>query len=163
MLPRLDTSIAVRAWLRALAAFGLVLALQGCASLADLQKTPSTAIPAAADSPLAALLPPDLTPGSGSAFRPLAFSSFSMDARLTLIREARVSLDIQYYLLADDLTGRAFLRAVRDAAVRGVRVRILVDDLYTASNDRLLQGIAAFPNERKLDPHEAAVELLRAV
>jgi putative cardiolipin synthase len=133
-------------WLRLLAALGLAVALQGCASLADLQKTPSSAIPAAPDSPLAALLPADLVPGSGSAFRPLAFSSFSMDARLTLIREARHSLDIQYYLLADDLTGRAFLRAVRDAAERGVRVRILVDDLYTAANDRLLQGIAAYPN-----------------
>jgi putative cardiolipin synthase len=133
-------------WLRLLAALGLAFALQGCASLADLQKTPSSAIPAAPDSPLAALLPADLVPGSGSAFRPLAFSSFSMDARLTLIREARHSLDIQYYLLADDLTGRAFLRAVRDAAERGVRVRILVDDLYTAANDRLLQGIAAYPN-----------------
>ena len=150
MLPRLDIpSGAARAWLRALvavAALGFALALQGCASLADLQKTPSAAIPGAPDSPLAALLPADLTPGSGSAFRPLAFSSYSMDARLTLIREARHSLDIQYYLLADDLTGRAFLRAVRDAAQRGVRVRILVDDLYTAANDRLLQGIAAYPN-----------------
>jgi len=150
MLPRLDTTAgAGRAWPRviaALLALGLALALQGCASLAELQKTPSTALPATPGSPLAALLPPDLTPGSGSAFRPLAFSSYSMDARLTLIREARASLDIQYYLLADDLTGRAFLRAVRDAARRGVRVRILVDDLYTAANDRLLQGIAAYPN-----------------
>jgi len=150
MLPRLDTSAGTgRAWARAIAALlalGLALALQGCASLAELQKTPSSALPADPASPLAALLPPDLTPGSGSAFRPLAFSSYSMDARLTLIREARASLDIQYYLLADDLTGRAFLRAVRDAARRGVRVRILVDDLYTAANDRLLQGIAAYPN-----------------
>jgi putative cardiolipin synthase len=133
----------VKRWLL-LATFAL--ALQGCASLAERQKTPGTALPAAMDSPLAALLPTDLVAGSGSAFRPLAFSSYSMDARLTLIREARQSLDIQYYLLADDLTGRAFLRAVRDAAVRGVRVRILVDDLYTANNDRLLQGIAAYPN-----------------
>ena len=147
MSPRPDLPAgAARAWLRPLFALALALALQGCASLAELQKTPGTAIPAAADSPLAALLPPDLVAGSGSAFRPLAFSSFSMDARLTLIREARVSLDIQYYLLADDLTGRAFLRAVRDAALRGVRVRILVDDLYTAANDHLLQGIAAYPN-----------------
>lgn len=125
---------------------GLALALQGCATLADIQKTPGVALPAEPDSPLAALVPPDLAPGGGSAFRPLAFSSFSMDARLALIRVARHSLDIQYYLIADDLTGRAFLRAVRDAAVRGVRVRILVDDLYTAANDRLLQGIAAYPN-----------------
>jgi len=136
----------VKRCLRWLLLATFALALQGCASLAERQKTPGTALPAAMDSPLAALLPLDLVPGSGSAFRPLAFSSYSMDARLTLIREARQSLDIQYYLLADDLTGRAFLRAVRDAAVRGVRVRILVDDLYTASNDRLLQGIAAYPN-----------------
>ena len=134
------------AWARRLAVLVAVLALQGCASLADLQKTPSEAIPASPDNPLASLLPADLVPGSGSAFRPLTFSSYAMDARLTLIRAARQSLDIQYYLLADDLTGRAFLRGVRDAAVRGVRVRILVDDLYTAANDRLLQGIAAYPN-----------------
>jgi cardiolipin synthase C len=150
MPPRPDpVAGAPHRWGRALAAlamFALALALQGCVSLAELQKTPSMALPAAPDSPLAALLPPDLVPGSGSAFRPLAFSSYSMDARLTLIRAARASLDIQYYLLADDLTGRAFLRAVRDAAQRGVRVRILVDDLYTAANDRLLQGIAATPN-----------------
>jgi putative cardiolipin synthase len=136
----------MRAWVRWLAVLAAASLFQGCASLAELQKTPSEALPAAANSPLAALLPADLTPGSGSAFRPLTFSSYSMDARLTLIREARESLDIQYYLLADDLTGRAFLRTVRDAAVRGVRVRILVDDLYTANNDRLLQGIAAYPN-----------------
>ena len=136
----------MRAWARRLALLGMALALQGCASLAELQKTPSAALPAAPGNPLAQLLPADLVPGAGSAFRPLAFSSYAMDARLTLIREARQSLDIQYYLLADDLTGRAFLRAVRDAAVRGVRVRILVDDLYTAANDQLLQGIAAYPN-----------------
>ena len=132
--------------MRWLAGAGLALLLQGCASLAELQKVPGTAIPAAPDNPLARLLPADLAPGTGSAFRPLAFSSYAMDARLTLIGAARQSLDIQYYLLADDLTGRAFLRAVRDAARRGVRVRILVDDLYTAANDRLLQGIAAYPN-----------------
>ena len=136
----------IRSCARGLAALAAALALQGCASLAELQKTPSTALPPSPGNALAKLLPADLTPGSGSAFRPLAFSSYSMDARLTLMREARESLDIQYYLLADDLTGRAFLRAARDAAVRGVRVRILVDDLYTASNDRLLQGIAAYPN-----------------
>ena len=147
MPPRLDTPInAAHSWLRALFVLAVALALQGCASLAELQKTPSAAIPAAPDSPLAALLPSDLAPGSGSAFRPLAFSSFSMDARLTLIREAKVSLDIQYYLIADDSTGRVILRALRDAALRGVRVRLLVDDLYTAGEDEVLLALAATPN-----------------
>ena len=136
----------MKALLGACLALGLAWALQGCASLAELQKTPSVSIAASPDDPLARLLPADLAPGAGSAFRPLAFSSYAMDARLTLIRQARKSLDIQYYLLADDLTGHAFLRALRDAALRGVRVRILVDDLYTASNDHLLQGIAAYEN-----------------
>jgi putative cardiolipin synthase len=124
----------------------LLSGLGGCASLAEREKTPGFALPAATDGELARLVPPDLAPGAGSGFRPLAFSSYAMDARLALIRHAQRSLDIQYYLLADDATGRAFLRAVRDAAERGVRVRILVDDLYTASSDRLLQGIAAYPN-----------------
>ncbi len=120
--------------------------LQGCASLVDRDKTDSYAIRSGAGEPLAQLVPADLAADGGSAFRPLPFSGYAMDARVTLVRHARKTLDIQYYLLQNDSTGRAFLRAVRDAAVRGVRVRILVDDLYTASNDSLLQGIAAYPN-----------------
>ena len=38
------------------------------------------------------------------------------------------------------------LRALRDAAERGVRVRLLLDDLYTGGNDPLLLGLAAHPN-----------------
>ena len=40
------------------------------------------------------------------------------------------------------------LRALRDAAERGVRVRLLVDDLYTAGNDPLLLGLAALSERR---------------
>ena len=46
------------------------------------------------------------------------------------------SLDVQYYHFEDDPTGRLLLRALRDAAQRGVRVRLLVDDLYTAARTR---------------------------
>jgi cardiolipin synthase C len=38
------------------------------------------------------------------------------------------------------------LRARRDAARRGVRVRVLLDDLYTTGLDPLLLGLAAHPN-----------------
>src|SRR5438093_13582490 len=38
------------------------------------------------------------------------------------------------------------MRNLRDAAVRGVRVRLLVDDLYTVGGDPLFVGLAAFPN-----------------
>ena len=114
--------------------------LAGCASLAPMDKPQSHALPASPATPLGALAV------HGTAFRPLPFSAFSMDARLALARTAVASLDVQYYLLQNDATGRTLLRALRDAAERGVRVRILVDDLYTAQSDRLLTSLAATPN-----------------
>ena len=71
---------------------------------------------------------------------------YSLDARIQLIRRARDSLDVQYYLIQDDRTGRLLMRDLRDAALRGVRVRLLVDDLYTAGSDPMFRGLAAFPN-----------------
>jgi cardiolipin synthase C len=71
---------------------------------------------------------------------------YSLDARIELIRRARSSLDVQYYLIQDDRSGRLFMRSLRDAALRGVRVRLLVDDLNTAGTDPLFLGLAAFPN-----------------
>jgi putative cardiolipin synthase len=38
------------------------------------------------------------------------------------------------------------MRLLRDAAQRGVRVRVLIDDLYTAGEDDLLLGLAAQDN-----------------
>lgn len=69
-----------------------------------------------------------------------------MDARLALVRAAQRTLDVQYYLLQNDVTGHTLIRAIRDAAARGVRVRLLVDDLYTADNDEMLVRFAAHPN-----------------
>jgi putative cardiolipin synthase len=75
---------------------------------------------------------------------PLGF--YSLDARIQLARKARYSLDVQYYLISDDRTGRLLMRNLRDAALRGVRVRLLVDDLYTVGGDPMFRGLAAFPN-----------------
>ncbi|HWK83962.1 MAG TPA: phospholipase D-like domain-containing protein, partial [Caldimonas sp.] len=56
------------------------------------------------------------------------------------------SIDAQYYLIQNDDLGQQFLRELRDAARRGVRVRLLVDDLYAAGEDDLLSGLAAYTN-----------------
>jgi putative cardiolipin synthase len=53
---------------------------------------------------------------------------------------------VQYYLIQNDRTGRLLMRTLRDAASRGVRIRLLVDDLYTAGADPMFRGLAAFPN-----------------
>src|SRR5947199_5989384 len=71
---------------------------------------------------------------------------YSLDARVQLARRARYSLDLQYYLIQNDSTGRLLMRSLRDAALRGVRVRLLVDDLYTTGGDPMFRGLAAFPN-----------------
>ena len=70
----------------------------------------------------------------------------SLDARVKLARQAQTSLDVQYYLIQNDRTGRLLMRELRDAALRGVRVRLLVDDLYTAGSDPMFLGLSAFPN-----------------
>ena len=71
---------------------------------------------------------------------------FALSARLELARRAQRTLDVQYYHIENDATGRYFLRALHDAARRGVRVRLLMDDLYTSGEDELLLGLAATPN-----------------
>ena len=79
-------------------------------------------------------------------FRLMPLGFYSLDARIQLARRARYSLDVQYYLIQDDRTGRLLMRNLRDAALRGVRVRLLVDDLYTVGGDPMFRGLAAFPN-----------------
>ena len=125
----------------------LLALLQGCATLPPPEVfEPSTALPLSTDNELGRLSAQSLPADAGSGFRPLPMSNYSMDARLTLAAHAQRTLDLQYYLLENDATGHKLLRAVRDAALRGVRVRILVDDLYTADSDRLLVQLAAYPN-----------------
>lgn len=78
--------------------------------------------------------------------RLLPLGVYSLDARLELARRAVHSLDLQYYVIENDGAGRLLLRTLKEAALRGVRVRLLVDDLYTARTEQLLLALAATPN-----------------
>ena len=73
-------------------------------------------------------------------------AAFALEARLELARRAEVSLDVQYHLVSNDETGHIFLQELRRAALRGVRVRLLLDDLYSAGIEPLLLGLASMPN-----------------
>ncbi|MDM0055097.1 phospholipase D-like domain-containing protein [Variovorax fucosicus] len=125
---------------------GCLALLTGCASLEPPTGDASYALAAERGHGLGRIAAESLPAGAGSAFRPLPMAAFAMDARLTLVHHAQHSLDLQYYLLQDDEAGRALLRGLRDAAQRGVRVRLLVDDLYTASSAHLLMALRAHPN-----------------
>lgn len=149
-----------------LALLALVL-LSGCAGLpTQAQRSHSEALTDVAATPLAriaaASTPDHLRHLSG--FRLLPQGDQAFDARITLARRAEKTLDVQYYLIAQDHAGHQFLRELRDAAARGVRVRLLVDDLYTAGQDELLLALAAHANVevRLFNPLPVRAASLRA-
>ena len=131
-----------------------VIALLGVAALAACgtlpprgELAPSKPPPTSATSSELVLIAQQSVPdGSLTGFRLMPHGLYALDARLELIRRAHSSLDVQYYLIANDRTGRLFMRSLRDAALRGVRVRLLVDDLYTVGGDAMFAGLAAFEN-----------------
>ncbi len=65
---------------------------------------------------------------------------------MLLARAAQRSIDAQYYIWHDDLTGGLLFDELRRAADRGVRVRLLLDDNNTAGLDPLLARLNAHPN-----------------
>lgn len=67
-------------------------------------------------------------------------------ARIVLAQEAERSLDVQYYLYHQDLVGALFTGYLVRAAERGVRVRILIDDMDMDGRDATLLTLDAHPN-----------------
>ena len=57
----------------------------------------------------------------------------ALGARVALAERAELTLDVQYYFILDDPTGHLFLGKLFEAADRGVRVRLLLDDIATKS------------------------------
>ncbi|RLQ21817.1 phospholipase D family protein [Seongchinamella sediminis] len=81
-----------------------------------------------------------------SGFRLLDSSEDGLRWRLALIDSATTSLDIQTYLWYPDYSGALILERVIKAAERGVRVRIIVDDLILQGQDQLIANLHAAPN-----------------
>jgi putative cardiolipin synthase len=136
----------IKLWLVAVAA---TLLLGGCVSLPSnierseshaLQDTASTRIGQASRGILQS------HPGDSSSFRLLERGVDAMLARIVLAETAERSLDVQYYIWHDDLTGRHFANALLRAADRGVRVRVLLDDVGVSANDEVLLALDAHAN-----------------
>lgn len=66
-------------------------------------------------------------------------------ARAVLAQAADRSLDVQYYIWRNDTTGMLMFNALRKAAERGVRVRLLLDDNNTSGLDGILTALDAHP------------------
>lgn len=103
-----------------------------------------------------ALAPPERGPLAARAARnrpgltgvtPLGSGADAFAARILLADVAVSSIDAQYYIWRGDLTGSLLLQALRRAADRGVRVRLLLDDNGTSGLDAEIA---------QLDAHEHA-------
>ncbi len=67
-------------------------------------------------------------------------------ARASMIKLAEKTIDVQYYFIRQDLAGTAFMGLLTEAANRGVRVRILLDDHYLQGQDQKLLAVDGHPN-----------------
>ena len=114
-----------------------VLLLGGCVSLPrHVHKTPSEALRRPDTTALSGIVARVAGGGNLSGVRLLSSGDEALASLITLADRAERTLDIQYYIIHQDDSARLLLHHVRLAADRGVRVRVLVDDLNTAGEDR---------------------------
>jgi putative cardiolipin synthase len=134
--------------LRRLALIAFVAAIAACSTLRqDFVKHPSSALAPVADTPSARYIAAELDrQGEQSGFRLLTNNANALMSRIALADQARHSIDVQYYLFHNDATGRLLAQHLLAAADRGVRVRMLLDDLHLNEEDRMLDALDAHEN-----------------
>jgi putative cardiolipin synthase len=122
--------------------------LAGCSSLPPLEgRTTSTAYLDTAGTRLGAATAALNAAHPGlSGIYPLVGGRDAFAARALLARAAERSLDVQYYIWRNDTTGALMFDALRNAADRGVRVRLLLDDNNTSGLDATLAQLDAHKN-----------------
>ncbi|MBJ9751297.1 phospholipase D family protein [Burkholderia cepacia] len=135
---------------RALAAGVLLSLVAACAThppATTLDRPVSHALPPDTATPLRdALAAPEAAHPGQSGFRLLADGAQALQMRIALARAATKTLDMQYYIATEDTTGKLLLAAALYAADRGVRVRMLVDDLNFRDIDRVMAALNTHPN-----------------
>lgn len=126
----------------------LALALAGCASLPSNEgRGVSSALADAGGTRLAAALDPLVAAHPGKAgIHALALATDAFAARVLLASSAERSIDAQYYIWHPDQTGMLLLESLWNAAGRGVRVRLLLDDQNTKGFDDVLAALGARPS-----------------
>jgi putative cardiolipin synthase len=127
----------------------LALVAAGCATIDhDYPRQESHFLPDTSDTYFGKLVEPQVAqhPPDQSGFYPMNDGVDALTARLLLAQRAEKSIDVQYYLIKNDIVGRVFIYALLQAADRGVRVRLLVDDMFTSGYDVGLAALHSHPN-----------------
>jgi len=127
----------------------IAVLLPGCASMGThIDKPTSTALSPATETPSARYIQSELEQHSSdiSGFRLLSLSNNALLSRITLADHAAKSIDLQYYIFKNDATGRLVAQHLLIAADRGVRVRMLLDDLNLDEQRAMLDAFDSHPN-----------------
>jgi putative cardiolipin synthase len=125
----------------------LALLIAGCATLPrHVQKTPSIALKDPDTTSLGRIVAAEEGGKNLSGIRLLTSGEEALDDLIALADHAQRTLDVQYYIIHQDDSARILLHHVRLAADRGVRVRVLVDDLNTAGEDRRFMHLGEHAN-----------------
>jgi putative cardiolipin synthase len=136
-------------WRNFLSLIGLIaLLMHGCATLPKNFERPVSHAVTDTDDTLIGKLHRDeksAHPGQ-SGFLLLGGGLDAFVARAVLAQAAQRSIDAQYYLFHNDLTGRLFIAQLLEAADRGVRVRLLVDDMDLGGRDLGATVLDSHPN-----------------
>jgi putative cardiolipin synthase len=124
------------------------VALAACGGLPKGgERVASTAMKATTQGTLAAVVQARVAAHPGlSGLHELPAGEGALAARLALADAARRSLDVQYFIWNKDQAGRVLIERLFRAADRGVRVRLLLDDLGTMPGDAELLAIDSHPN-----------------
>ncbi|WP_431094714.1 phospholipase D-like domain-containing protein [Polaromonas aquatica] len=135
-----------RGVLQGLAIAFTALWITGCASLpSEVDRPVSTALANPAETRLGSLVAARAARAgtrNDSGFALVGSAELAFTSRMTLIKAAQKTLDIQYYaIFADETTERMF-EALREAAGRGVRIRILLDDFNTSGKNAQVLKLA---------------------
>lgn len=125
-----------------------LLLLSACARLPDRPELPpSTAVPEAAGGRLDELIAPAEAQHPGaSGFRLVSEGPEAFVIRNRAAKLAVRSLDVQTYIWHDDMTGLFLAATLVEAADRGVRVRILLDDMDARAKNYSLAALDTHPN-----------------
>ena len=81
-----------------------------------------------------------------SAYLLLSHNHDALNWRLALVDHATTSIDAQYFMWQDDASGNLLFDRLLKAADRGVRVRLLVDDIWLAADDEAIAAASGHPN-----------------
>ena len=135
---------------RFITAFGLtvlVLALDACSPPQAVRKQSSKALPPTTSTSAARYVHAEAGQHQAeSGFRLLTLSTNALMSRVALADHAQHSLDLQYYIFNNDATGRLMAQRLLAAADRGVRVRLLVDDINAGDAIDLFDALDTHPN-----------------